>query len=78
MNISGFELPSTLPRPFTLRHLVQNYLDINSIPRRSFFEFLAYFTDSDLEKEKLMEFCTADGLVNETCMLCVCVCVCDG
>ncbi|KAK2144296.1 hypothetical protein LSH36_770g01014 [Paralvinella palmiformis] len=62
-NESGFELPSTLPRPFTLRHLVQNYLDINSIPRRSFFEFLAYFTDSDLEKEKLMEFCTADGLV---------------
>lgn len=31
------------------------------MPRRSFFEWLSYFTISELETEKLREFCTAEG-----------------
>lgn len=54
-------LPVTLPQPCSVQYLVQHYLDINSVPRRSFFELLSYFADNELEKEKLMEFCTAEG-----------------
>jgi sulfite reductase alpha subunit-like flavoprotein len=43
--------------------LVENYLDINSIPRMSFFELFAQLADDELEKEKLTEFiATSDGL----------------
>ena len=38
-----------------------NYWDIQSIPRRYFFELLSHFTDDELEKEKLVEFNTAEG-----------------
>ncbi|XP_033122556.1 NADPH-dependent diflavin oxidoreductase 1-like [Anneissia japonica] len=44
-----------------LRQLVERYLDINSIPRRSFFEILATFSDDEMEKEKLQEFSSAQG-----------------
>ncbi|CAG2236503.1 Sulfite reductase [NADPH] flavoprotein alpha-component,NADPH-dependent diflavin oxidoreductase 1 [Mytilus edulis] len=54
-------LPDTLPQPCSVQYLVQHYLDINSVPRRSFFELLSYFADNELEKEKLEEFCTAEG-----------------
>ena len=58
-------LPSDLPRPCTVRHLVTHYLDFQSIPRRSFFELLSYFaTESELEREKLEEFTTAEGQVS--------------
>ncbi|KAJ8300992.1 hypothetical protein KUTeg_022511 [Tegillarca granosa] len=40
---------------------VENYLDINSVPRRSFFELMCLFSEDELEKEKLKEFCTAEG-----------------
>lgn len=56
-------LPSQLPQPCSVHHLVQHYLDINSVPRRSFFEFMALFTTNELEKEKLQEFCTPEGQV---------------
>ncbi|VDI53148.1 NADPH-ferrihemoprotein reductase [Mytilus galloprovincialis] len=55
------ELPGMLPQPCSVQYLVQHYLDINSVPRRSFFELLSYFADNELEKEKLEEFCTAEG-----------------
>ncbi|KAK3755557.1 hypothetical protein RRG08_012779 [Elysia crispata] len=60
-------LPPHIPNPCTTRWLVTHYLDINSVPRRSFFELLWYHaggepdSDAELEKEKLAEFCTAQG-----------------
>lgn len=40
----------------TLRKLLTDYLDINSIPRRSFFSLIAHFTDNPSHKERLLEF----------------------
>ncbi|KAJ1940759.1 NAPDH-dependent diflavin reductase [Linderina macrospora] len=53
--------PPWLPRLTTLRWLCTNYLGIAMVPRRSFFELLAYFGGSDDEKEKLMEFASTQG-----------------
>lgn len=33
------------------------------MPRRSFFEFLSYFTSDELETEKLREFASSEGQV---------------
>jgi sulfite reductase alpha subunit-like flavoprotein len=41
---------------FTLRELLTNHLDIISIPRRSFFAHLAYFTSDEFHKARLLEF----------------------
>ncbi|KAH0544591.1 hypothetical protein FGG08_001240 [Glutinoglossum americanum] len=56
----------TYPRPpvsnlpsfpkLTLRSLLTNYLDITSIPRRSFLSLIAHFTDNTMHKERLLEF----------------------
>ncbi|KAK7487379.1 hypothetical protein BaRGS_00021341 [Batillaria attramentaria] len=54
-------LPTTLPQPCTVEQLVREYLDIGSVPRRSFFEMLSYFAEDELEKEKLQEFCTPES-----------------
>ncbi|XP_065830263.1 NADPH-dependent diflavin oxidoreductase 1-like [Oscarella lobularis] len=56
----GVALPK-LPRPCTVRYLVENYLDISRVPKRFFFELLSFFADSELEKEKLKEFCSSEG-----------------
>ena len=53
-----------IPQPCTVRYLVENYFDINSIPRRSFFEMLLYFSKDELEREKLIEFCSPEGQVS--------------
>ncbi|CAG8713465.1 14119_t:CDS:10, partial [Acaulospora morrowiae] len=45
----------------TLRILFENYLDIFSTPRRSFFEYLSFFTTNEDHTEKLREFCSAEG-----------------
>ena len=42
--------------PLTLRKLITNYLDIMSIPRRSFFSFIAHFAADEYQKERLLEF----------------------
>merc|ERR1719209_61479 len=52
---------STLPQPCSVRMAVTSYLDIQSIPRRWFFELLSHFTTDELEKEKCLEFNTAEG-----------------
>lgn len=41
---------------FTLRELLTEYLDINAIPRRSFFAKIAHFTEDDMQKERALEF----------------------
>ena len=50
-------IPHLLSFPsLTLRSLLLNHLDLNSIPRRSFFSFIAHFTDDPDHKERLHEF----------------------
>ncbi|KAI8326131.1 riboflavin synthase domain-like protein [Martensiomyces pterosporus] len=53
--------PPWLPRHTTLRWLFTSYFDIMSVPRRSFFEMLYYFSRGEDEKEKLREFSSAAG-----------------
>ena len=45
----------------TLRECATKLLDFQAIPGRYFFELLAKFTTDDLEKEKFIEFTTAEG-----------------
>lgn len=52
-----------LPQPCTIRYVVQNYFDINCVPRRSFFEMMRYFSADEREKEKLEEFISPEGQV---------------
>uniref|UniRef100_A0A7N8WZT8 NADPH-dependent diflavin oxidoreductase 1 n=1 Tax=Mastacembelus armatus TaxID=205130 RepID=A0A7N8WZT8_9TELE len=54
-------LLSLLPQPCTVRHLVESYLDIAAVPRRSFFELLSTFATNELERDKLLEFSSAAG-----------------
>ncbi|CAB3983279.1 NADPH-dependent diflavin oxidoreductase 1-like [Paramuricea clavata] len=60
-NYPDISLPKHLPQPCTVKHLVENYWDIQGVPRRYFFELLSHLTDSELEEEKLQEFNTAEG-----------------
>ncbi|CAJ1071062.1 NADPH-dependent diflavin oxidoreductase 1 [Xyrichtys novacula] len=54
-------VPSRLPQPCSVHHLVKEYLDIAAVPRRSFFELLSTFSTNELEREKLQEFSSAAG-----------------
>ncbi|XP_029468216.1 NADPH-dependent diflavin oxidoreductase 1 isoform X2 [Rhinatrema bivittatum] len=54
-------LPAHLPQPCTVQYLVERYLDISCVPRRSFFQLLSYFSSDKLEQEKLQEFSSAQG-----------------
>ncbi|KAL1305919.1 hypothetical protein AAFC00_004062 [Neodothiora populina] len=60
---------STGKQTFTLRELLTNYLDILSIPRRTFFSNLAYFTketneDEEYQKERILELANPE-LIDE-------------
>ena len=46
----------------SLREVLTNYLDINAIPRRSFFARIARYTTNAMHKERLLEFTQADYL----------------
>ncbi|XP_075690961.1 NADPH-dependent diflavin oxidoreductase 1 [Rhinoderma darwinii] len=54
-------VPPHLPQPCSVQHLVERYLDIRSVPRRSFFQLLSYFSPDEQEREKLQEFSSAAG-----------------
>ncbi|XP_078082829.1 NADPH-dependent diflavin oxidoreductase 1 [Mustelus asterias] len=60
-NDAAMALPTRLPQPCTIQYLVEHYLDINCVPRRSFFELLSYFSPDEMELEKLKEFSSAEG-----------------
>ncbi|XP_061657620.1 NADPH-dependent diflavin oxidoreductase 1 isoform X2 [Syngnathoides biaculeatus] len=57
----GSTVPARLQQPWTLHYLVESYLDIAAVPRRSFFELLSTFSNDKLEREKLVEFSSAEG-----------------
>ena len=67
-------LPPLFPSPCSVEWLVSHHLDINSVPRRSFFELLKYHADDEMEREKLEEFCTAQGQVKKIKIICLFVC----
>ena len=46
----------------TLRTLLAKGLDLNAVPRRSFFSLLAHFTTDDYQKSRLVEFTQAEYL----------------
>ena len=66
---AGVTCPARLPQPCSMRRLVSQYLDIASVPRRSFFELLACLSPHELEREKLREFSSARGQ-EELCEYC--------
>ncbi|XP_004848819.1 NADPH-dependent diflavin oxidoreductase 1 isoform X1 [Heterocephalus glaber] len=57
----GVSCPPGLPQPCSVGRLVTRYLDIASVPRRSFFELLASLSPHELEREKLLELSLATG-----------------
>ena len=61
--LAGMPLPAHWPRYTSLRELCTKHLDVFSVPRKSFFEWLSHFTTSELETEKLQEFISPDGQV---------------
>lgn len=51
-----------VPAGLQVQDLVRYYLDIGSVPKRSFFEFLWPFSEADsLERGKLKEFASTEG-----------------
>ncbi|XP_072344212.1 NADPH-dependent diflavin oxidoreductase 1 isoform X1 [Scyliorhinus torazame] len=60
-NDAATPLPARVPQPCTVQYLLERYLDINCVPRRSFFDLLSYFSLDEMEKEKLKEFSSAEG-----------------
>ena len=58
----GDRLPLPNMRSFTLQELLQGYLDINAIPRRSFFAKIVRYTDDEAHKERLLEFTNPEYL----------------
>lgn len=50
-----------VPDGIKIHDLVKYYLDILSVPKRSFFEFLSIFSDDQLERDKLLDFASTDG-----------------
>eukprot|EP00761_Pharyngomonas_kirbyi_P002362 gb/GECH01002366.1/.p1 GENE.gb/GECH01002366.1/~~gb/GECH01002366.1/.p1 ORF type:complete len:612 (+),score=138.92 gb/GECH01002366.1/:1-1836(+) len=54
-------LPISREYSITWRTLFTEYLDIQGSPRRYFFELLSHFTDSELEKDRLEYFGSAEG-----------------
>ena len=45
----------------TVEQVVTNYFDIMSVPKRYFFELLHFFTTDEDEREKFLEFASAEG-----------------
>lgn len=54
-------IPSVLKQEVTFQKLCEEYFDLNAVPRRYTFQVLSQITDSALEKEKCIEFTTAEG-----------------
>ena len=68
-SFAGLPVSDDVPRRTTLRALFTHYIDINAVPRRSFFKMLRHFASEGLEAEKLEEFCTPEGAVRSPILL---------
>lgn len=58
-------IPNLLKDPITIHDLVKKYFDIQAVPKRYFFELLSFFTTSEMEQERLLEFASAEGQVRQ-------------
>ncbi|XP_047113285.1 NADPH-dependent diflavin oxidoreductase 1 isoform X1 [Schistocerca piceifrons] len=54
-------VPIPLRKPFSMKKCVEQFLDLSAIPRRYFFELMAFLAELELEKEKLEEFASSEG-----------------
>ncbi|XP_024940273.1 NADPH-dependent diflavin oxidoreductase 1 isoform X4 [Cephus cinctus] len=63
IRVTGKEIkvPSVLTRDLTLQEVAEQYWDLSFKPRRSTMQTLAFISDDELEKEKLIEFTTPTG-----------------
>ena len=53
-----------MPDPTTLRSCLRRLLDLQAIPRRTFFEVFASLAVDEFEKRRLLELASPQGLVN--------------
>lgn len=61
-NFLGFNLYDTIEnRPISIEQLVEQYFDLSSVPKRSFFEVLTNYSTDQLEHDKLKEFSSTKG-----------------
>ncbi|KAB7500024.1 NADPH-dependent diflavin oxidoreductase 1 [Armadillidium nasatum] len=58
---NNFKPSPLLPQPCTVEQCVKCYFDIQCVPKRHFFELLSHFTTDENEKEKFLEFASAEG-----------------
>lgn len=61
VNASEIQVPDVLRQELTLEQIAGQYWDLNFKPRRYTMEILSLITDSELEREKLVEFTTPNG-----------------
>ncbi|KAL9908097.1 NADPH-dependent diflavin oxidoreductase 1-like isoform 1-T1 [Glossina fuscipes fuscipes] len=61
-NHQGMILPKCYSKPLNVRQMATYIWDLSAKPRRRFFELLALNCEDNMEKEKLLEFTTSDGL----------------
>lgn len=54
-------VPNVLKQKVTFEQLCEEYFDLSAVPRRYTFNVLSQITDSELEKEKCLEFTSAEG-----------------
>lgn len=59
---SDLPLPQAYAEPLTLRQAATFVWDLSAKPRQRFLEVLAQNCKDEMEHEKLVEFCTAEGL----------------
>ncbi|XP_073837934.1 NADPH-dependent diflavin oxidoreductase 1 [Musca autumnalis] len=61
-NYKDMPVPKCYSKPLTVRQMVTYLWDLSHKPRQRAFELLALNCEDELEKEKLLEFTTAEGL----------------
>lgn len=61
-NYDDMPVPKCYSKPVSVKQLVTHVWDLSHKPRQREFELLALNCDDELEKEKLLEFTTAEGL----------------
>lgn len=55
-------LPKAYAAPFSLRQAAKYVWDLSAKPRQRFLEVLSFNCSDEMEKEKLLEFCSGEGI----------------